>query len=186
MRKQCFDKQILRAIFNLASAAEQAVGCMAGWALAAWPSPPMREPRNARHCRPSSHSPTRSCTAILPLSGERRRSVLLRYCASALAAAGAERVPCVKNRGANCGYGPRSADVLERRAASSGFDSEKTGGPERIRTFDLCLRRAALYPAELRVHGCQGDYRLGWNGARQFARRPASVAPVYPTGGSLL
>ena len=25
------------------------------------------------------------------------------------------------------------------------------GGPERIRTFDLCLRRAALYPAELRV-----------------------------------
>jgi len=27
----------------------------------------------------------------------------------------------------------------------------KNGGPERIRTFDLCLRRAALYPAELRV-----------------------------------
>ena len=25
------------------------------------------------------------------------------------------------------------------------------GGPERIRTFGLCLRRAALYPAELRV-----------------------------------
>src|SRR5947209_19266236 len=27
----------------------------------------------------------------------------------------------------------------------------EAGGPERIRTFDLCLRRAALYPAELRV-----------------------------------
>src|ERR1700688_4800126 len=28
---------------------------------------------------------------------------------------------------------------------------EKTGGPDTIRTCDLCLRRAALYPAELRV-----------------------------------
>ena len=26
------------------------------------------------------------------------------------------------------------------------------GAPERIRTSGLCLRRAALYPAELRVH----------------------------------
>src|SRR5690554_7171480 len=26
------------------------------------------------------------------------------------------------------------------------------GAPERIRTSDLCLRRAALYPAELRAH----------------------------------
>ncbi len=26
-----------------------------------------------------------------------------------------------------------------------------TGAPDRIRTYDLCLRRAALYPAELRV-----------------------------------
>ncbi len=28
---------------------------------------------------------------------------------------------------------------------------EKIGAPDRIRTCDLCLRRAALYPAELRV-----------------------------------
>ena len=28
---------------------------------------------------------------------------------------------------------------------------EKYGAPDRIRTCDLCLRRAALYPAELRV-----------------------------------
>ena len=27
------------------------------------------------------------------------------------------------------------------------------GAPETIRTFDLCLRRAALYPAELRARG---------------------------------
>ena len=26
------------------------------------------------------------------------------------------------------------------------------GAPERIRTSDLCLRRATLYPAELRAH----------------------------------
>jgi len=28
---------------------------------------------------------------------------------------------------------------------------EKIGGPDTIRTYDLCLRRATLYPAELRV-----------------------------------
>ena len=32
-----------------------------------------------------------------------------------------------------------------------GYDGEENGAPERIRTSDLCLRRAALYPAELRV-----------------------------------
>ncbi len=31
------------------------------------------------------------------------------------------------------------------------------GAPERIRTFDLCLRRAALYPAELRAHSKPAD-----------------------------
>ena len=31
---------------------------------------------------------------------------------------------------------------------SAGIDA-KNGAPERIRTSDLCLRRAALYPAEL-------------------------------------
>jgi hypothetical protein len=29
---------------------------------------------------------------------------------------------------------------------------QTNGAPDRIRTCDLCLRRAALYPAELRVH----------------------------------
>jgi hypothetical protein len=33
---------------------------------------------------------------------------------------------------------------------SAGIDA-RSGAPERIRTSDLCLRRAALYPAELRV-----------------------------------
>ena len=35
------------------------------------------------------------------------------------------------------------------------------GAPDRIRTCDLCLRRAALYPAELRVRE-GGWYRKGW------------------------
>jgi hypothetical protein len=30
---------------------------------------------------------------------------------------------------------------------------EGIGAPDRIRTCDLCLRRATLYPAELRVLG---------------------------------
>ena len=33
----------------------------------------------------------------------------------------------------------------------SGLDNEMNGAPEGIRTPDLCLRRAALYPAELRA-----------------------------------
>jgi hypothetical protein len=32
----------------------------------------------------------------------------------------------------------------------------KNGAPDRIRTYDLCLRRATLYPAELRVRGGNG------------------------------
>ena len=39
--------------------------------------------------------------------------------------------------------------------------SEISGGPDAIRTRDLCLRRATLYPAELQVHApsdnCFGD-----------------------------
>ena len=31
------------------------------------------------------------------------------------------------------------------------FNELASGAPERIRTSDLCLRRAALYPAELRA-----------------------------------
>ena len=32
----------------------------------------------------------------------------------------------------------------------------ESGAPERIRTSDLCLRRATLYPAELRAHRRRG------------------------------
>ena len=51
---------------------------------------------------------------------------------------------------------------------------EKAGAPDRIRTCDLCLRRAALYPAELRVHGamrCALFLRAGGRLARGAWRR---------------
>lgn len=38
-----------------------------------------------------------------------------------------------------------------------GVKPETYGAPDRIRTCDLCLRRAALYPAELRVRRAGGD-----------------------------
>ncbi len=49
------------------------------------------------------------------------------------------------------------------------------GGPERIRTFDLCLRRAALYPAELRVPRV-------FNTLDQVVAEPPSVGapPAWP------
>src|SRR6476646_1133471 len=44
---------------------------------------------------------------------------------------------------------------------------ERDGAPDRIRTCGLCLRRAALYPAELRVRGRRlsddADQRQGAN-----------------------
>src|SRR5271170_759487 len=55
--------------------------------------------------------------------------------------------------------GPNSAfypgyrrDPRDRAAVVSGRrNTHRIGAPERIRTSDLCLRRAALYPAELRA-----------------------------------
>src|SRR5579883_152511 len=60
--------------------------------------------------------------------------------------------------------------ALSRRAAKS----LKSGAPEGIRTPDLCLRRATLYPAELRAHG----RRAGWKAHSRFApkAKPAFTA----------
>jgi hypothetical protein len=41
--------------------------------------------------------------------------------------------------------------------ANKTIKSATSGAPDRIRTCDLCLRRAALYPAELRVLGRNDD-----------------------------
>src|SRR5580704_10582605 len=67
-----------------------------------------------------------------------------------------------------------------------GERSQERGGPERIRTFDLCLRRAALYPAELRVPGfgcCGRKTRLDtpWRAPMQGSQRSQHLEK---TGGA--
>ena len=56
---------------------------------------------------------------------------------------------------------------------------EEIGGPDTIRTCGLCLRRATLYPAELRVRraliACHGRLRKP-----QPANRPAGAALASP------
>src|ERR1700727_316643 len=61
--------------------------------------------------------------------------------------------------------------------------NEVTGAPDTIRTCDLCLRRATLYPAELRVH--RGSFsRLAEH--RQWRQRTVNRdddLPASPIGG---
>ena len=47
------------------------------------------------------------------------------------------------------------------------YRPNQDGAPDRIRTCDLCLRRAALYPAELRVHLKSGRHIAEALGAPQ-------------------
>jgi hypothetical protein len=49
------------------------------------------------------------------------------------------------------------------------------GAPEGIRTPDLCLRRAALYPAELRAHA---RFDTPFPGRRAIRRAP-DVIPQH-------
>ena len=57
-------------------------------------------------------------------------------------------VRCLASRAARShGAHPRLAESGDSRA-----EFVRDGGPDTIRTYDLCLRRATLYPAELRVH----------------------------------
>src|SRR5579862_659636 len=60
-----------------------------------------------------------------------------------------------------------------RRVASACQVIERAGAPDTIRTCDLCLRRATLYPAELRVR-CASFSRLARH--RQWPRE----APPWP------
>ena len=61
----------------------------------------------------------------------------------------------------------------------------RNGAPDTIRTCDLCLRRATLYPAELRVH--RSDPLADWpcigNGLSAMGTATApSVRPPLPGG----
>ena len=81
----------------------------------------------------------------------------------------------------------RNTGTLSGRSSKNGG---KAGAPDWIRTSDLCLRRAALYPAELRVPVYylmprQNPQAVEWTGAR-LAKRPAAwkrnVWAVYKSG----
>lgn len=60
----------------------------------------------------------------------------------------------------------RKCPSSQRKAKTEG--AETAGAPDRIRTCDLCLRRAALYPAELRV--LVGEFAPNTPGAPDDAR----------------
>ncbi len=71
------------------------------------------------------------------------------------------------------------------RSSGEGQPIVKTGAPDRIRTCDLCLRRAALYPAELRVLRPRPGTRVAGDGFiaddggginRELAGNPEAVA----------
>lgn len=55
----------------------------------------------------------------------------------------------------------RFNSVHSAAIARCGRQSAEFGAPDRIRTCDLCLRRAALYPAELRVRDRRGHAKHG-------------------------
>jgi hypothetical protein len=53
------------------------------------------------------------------------------------------------------------------------------GAPDTIRTCDLCLRRATLYPAELRAQGRDGHTAYIADPAAR-GNRPAGSETVWP------
>ncbi len=63
------------------------------------------------------------------------------------------------------------------------LDSWDIGGPDRIRTCDLCLRRAALYPAELRVPQSPGR---GFDARRSLLYAPQRVKEIAEREGPRL
>jgi hypothetical protein len=52
------------------------------------------------------------------------------------------------------------------------------GAPDRIRTCDLCLRRATLYPAELRALRAI-QYLIDRHGATGAGRKPAGAQACH-------
>src|SRR3954452_6627424 len=83
------------------------------------------------------------------------------------------------------------ADCAQRRCfvpAGDFVDLNEHGAPDRIRTCDLCLRRAALYPVELRVPrtvlyaGGRGCCKPRQRFAKRNSRPPWTVVMKVPGG----
>ena len=73
------------------------------------------------------------------------------------------------------------AGIFGRRGAANPLI--QGGAPDRIRTCDLCLRRAALYPAELRVLSTDQRRTIGQAGRRRQwlgAGLPPHPNPLLP------
>ncbi len=110
--------------------------------------------------------PKVALSTCLPQSSTRREARKAMRCSDVRAlttgsvAFGGEALVPVKGRWAHTrqrGRRERSNQALLEIAAfcagkeAGRLNENNDGAPERIRTSDLCLRRAALYPAELRV-----------------------------------
>ena len=55
------------------------------------------------------------------------------------------------------------------------YSGDVNGAPDTIRTCDLCLRRAALYPAELRVLRCKVLFSTSSRGGTYLVRNDISM-----------
>ena len=82
--------------------------------------------------------------------------------------------------------------AISPQGRESGRTRNASGAPERIRTSDLCLRRATLYPAELRARneaarGAGAGFEGSSPSVRQTGKRLRNIPPspviVQPANG---
>src|SRR5712664_3305326 len=79
---------------------------------------------------------------------------------------------------------PQCFPAFKVRASPHGESADFNGGPGEIRTHDLCLRRAALYPAELRVR--DGPDHTGEARSAQRERFPGEPRAEFALPGEVL
>ena len=104
--------------------------------------------------------------------------------------------PKGKERSGDIRSGAWCPPAFHRASSDAAESGRNVGAPGEIRTHDLCLRRAALYPAELRVRGARAvdcpRLRLDTTAAmamqqssgsrRSFAHPPVAGQPGLPIG----
>ena len=109
----------------------------------------------------------------------------------ALAPSGHRRSRCPKRRSLRCRRTwearTKALEPVTQKKALRWRTLTLCGAPERIRTSDLCLRRAALYPAELRAlkSNCM-SYGYSCAALRAAAREDCSGLPALRPFGARL
>jgi hypothetical protein len=154
--------------------------------------------RRSKHCVETTVAGVRSFTQLAPTHAAARRSAALSFsklatldwsCLAALLGCRlAQALDFVSAPALPSDWRPLTPlRVVRWRSVflSSLRSLRKTGAPDRIRTCDLCLRRAALYPAELRAPtgrpikqnepATQSVVRLEWHFSTSQALLPASI-----------